>query len=899
MKKTTAIGIAILFIAALVPLLWFRQGYIISSGDEFPSFLNPQRSFNTGIYLWSSDYLGYATPNPAYALYQYSGIFLNNFGISVGSIQTFFQIFLFIFGAFSMYYFSKTVYPKLKLAAFVAGFFYMFNIFTLANRLDLTLIWTYAFLPLLLGLFVKIVNTSSERDNKTANKNIVYFALASVVALSVESPNTANLALNIFGLTILAIYYLIKFRRLLRPILVSFVKIAGLTIPINLWWLYTILNYYLFSPQSLNTSVNVVAWSWTHVRASFLNLFWLNGFWGWLPEYVPYINAYSNSILTVLVFVPFIIAASALFFKGEKSRFNAYILFSILILLFLAKGLHEPFGQLNLQIYQNIPFMNMFREPASRFTLLIVPFLALLIGYAAESIANIKIPRVHFRFNKILVVSLLLMTFAVAVYPLILNPLETKTQELPFSSYVQVPDYWYQASNWINSQHGDWKVLITPLDDFYQMPYTWGYYGSDSLTSELINKPIVSTANLNGYKINMDTASTLGQLNYAMLYNRPEKFKGLLDLLNVKFIMQRNDIEYNLTGRNIMSPAEMSAFLIQQPYIHLVQRFGQIDIYEYSDAKPFLYTISQSFQQPNFAIQGTSVLEKAWNFSLPGDIQAWQNSTTSNQWQSTYTIKQDADYLEAELWNSTYGWKTINSPLLPAQYGNAYQIQAEIKGENAYQVHVKITEYAANMSILNEALIANVNSGTFNWTQISFQFETTNPDTKFIQIQIWHGFKSPLNLPNILWIAKVKVFEIPLLIDKNDLDQLFVVSTENSSAIVLSYQIVNPTRIEAVINATHPFVLAVSESLDSSWVASFNGKQIKPISIYPGVNGFSINETGQFKVTIEYTPQHWFQYASIISVSATVTIVAFLLIITRDHIKGFIGNMISRKGAKY
>ena len=137
-----------------------------------------------------------------------------------------------------------------------------------------------------------------------------------------------------------------------------------MSIPINLWWIIPILNYYFLSSQTFNSTVSVGAWSWTHARASFLNLFWLNGFWGWLPEYVPYIDSYSNPVLIILVFVPFLVAASALLFKSEKSRFNAYIMGAILVLLFLAKGLHEPFGQLNLLIYQNISLMSMFREPA-------------------------------------------------------------------------------------------------------------------------------------------------------------------------------------------------------------------------------------------------------------------------------------------------------------------------------------------------------------------------------------------------------------------------------------------------------------------------------------------------------------------------------------------------------
>ena len=119
-------------------------------------------------------------------------------------------------GGFSMYYFSKTIYPKVKLAGFAAGFFYMFNFFALDNRQNIGFVWTYAFLPLLLALFVKIINATFQRDKKTANKNIIYFALVSVVAFSFASINPANLALMLFGITILVVYYLVKFRKQLR-----------------------------------------------------------------------------------------------------------------------------------------------------------------------------------------------------------------------------------------------------------------------------------------------------------------------------------------------------------------------------------------------------------------------------------------------------------------------------------------------------------------------------------------------------------------------------------------------------------------------------------------------------------------------------------------------------------
>ena len=34
-------------------------------------------------------------------------------------------------------------------------------------------------------------------------------------------------------------------------------------------------------------------------------------------------------------------------------------------------------------------------------------------------------------------------------------------------------------------------VLVLPPDDFYQMPYRWGYYGTDSFIPDLMNRPVL------------------------------------------------------------------------------------------------------------------------------------------------------------------------------------------------------------------------------------------------------------------------------------------------------------------------------------------------------------------------------------------------------------------------
>lgn len=891
MKK---IEILFLFLIGLVPFMWLRQEYIIARLDYFPFWLNPQKTLNTDVHLWALDNMGHADPGSAHIIYESFWLFLRSTELSVGLVQILFQVLFFMGAGFSMYYLSRTVYPKHNLSHIISSIFYMFNLFVLQSRLNLGFAWTYTFLPLLMALLIKILDAVQQQNSKATNKRIIYFAIASSIILSFASINPPNVIIILFILVVIILYYLFKQRKQPHSLLINIMKLAAISIPINLWWVIPVLNYYSWSPLILNPEISVIAWSWTHSRASFLNLIGLNGFWAWRPEYFPYYDSYSNPILIILTFVPFLLAAASLLFKSSKSCFNTYIMLFILTFIFLAKGLHEPFSQLNLLFYTYIPGMVMFREPTTKFTMALVPFLALLIGYAVHYIANMDIGKHKpSKLTRTVITTFFILSFVISAYPLVTNPIIAKTPQLPFSSYIKVPIYWHEATEWLNNQPGDYRILITPPDDFYMMPYTWGYYGTEQFLARYIQKPILVTY-YSTYRINPDTTATIEYLSKAIAYNKTAEFKALLDFLNIKYLLQRNDIQHNFTGRNIIPPNEMQTFLTQQPYIRLTKKFGQLDIYEYTDPKPYLYILNPVIlQQATIKIENIPILEHSWNFTNPADIQEWQNTTPPNQFGAVQTLTLDNGTLKAELWNSTWGWKTINSPLLPAQYGNGYQIQTDIKGENTREVNIKIAEYNKSKNIVTVTHTAYANDGTFNWTHTTFNYEPTNRNTEYLQIQIWHGHETNKPLPNVVWIDNIKINGYITILNTTDLDLIFQNTTQNQPAIILEYEKINPTKITAAINATQPFILAISEALDQSWTAYVNGKEIKPTSLYLGLKEFYINQTGLLEIAIEYVPQRWFFYGSIISLTTFLTITAYLTI-TYPKTKNIL-NKIKRK----
>jgi len=884
----------IIVLLGLTPLLWWRPGYIIAKGDSFPIWFRPDLTFHDDTYLWSTDYLGNPSILPAYIFYDLVWLFLSSLQLTTDLIQILLHVLSFMCSGLSMYYLSKTIYPRLRWGHVLSAVFYMFNIFVILIQLNLGFMFTYAFLPLLMGLLIRVIQIADSRNVKLAHKYTVYLSIVLAIELSLVSVNPANIALTLLVLSATACYFLVKASRV-RTVLASLGKTFLLCLVLNIWWMIPILNYYVLAGNSLNPSLNVSAWSWTHVRASLLNIFWLNGVWSWRPEYFPYYDSYSNPYLIIITFVPFLLAASALLFKTEFSQFNSYAMLIILIFIFLAKGTHQPLAEVNYMLYASLPFMSIFREAASKFTLAFMPFLALLVGYSADRILS-KIMNKARRKNAVGIFGplSLIIIFIISSYPLMTNPIETKTSQLPFSSYVKIPSYWFQAASWLNTQRGEFRVLVTPPNDFYQMPYNWGYYGQDGGILRLIQKPIISTDYLYSYSLNPNIVRVLQLLSDCIRYNKTEDFRNLLDLLAVKYILQRNDVLWNFDGRRIMSPSQMHAFFASQPYLRLVKTFGQLDIYEYTESKPYLYFVDFNHigNLTDIIVVNATVFSKEWKFTENVALKEWQDANPTYQFGAELGLTQDRGTLRVELCNTTREYKIVSSPLVPAVYGASYYIELDIAGQNTQSVHLNIAEYDSGKNLLRVNHIVEVDYVAFNMTNIALKFQPTTSDTKYIQLQVWHGHEMSKPLPKIICINSIKVYGYTW--------KTVRLETQPSNVTILDYKRETPTKIVMRINTTAPFILVVREALNRQWTLYADGRSYKPETVNMVSAAFVIDHTGIVNLQLVYEPQIWYYVGLAISFSTWISCLAFIAYWevkdSKNHIRArFIGRPAETK----
>ncbi|UCC58008.1 MAG: discoidin domain-containing protein [Candidatus Bathyarchaeum sp.] len=122
------------------------------------------------------------------------------------------------------------------------------------------------------------------------------------------------------------------------------------------------------------------------------------------------------------------------------------------------------------------------------------------------------------------------------------------------------------------------------------------------------------------------------------------------------------------------------------------------------------------------------------------------------------------------------------------------------------------------------------------------------------------------------------------------LDDLF----EAESGPNISYEMINAGKYEAhVEDSNEPFLLIFSESYHPMWKAYIDGEEISPIPVYSIVNGFYIDKTGDFNVTISFTGQTYADIGLKISMS-TLIIVGIILIIPSKKFKHW-GKYIKQK----
>lgn len=581
-----------------------KPGYYILGGDLYYP-LDPSIDVYRLPFTWDARYATGGTgearhiPSFVFSLFFF---FLNKLSVPLAVSQK-----IAIFGIFSltapaMYYLMLVIVrdlrgevkPKDRLAAFIAGFFYNFNLWNLFNLASpsVHLELSYLAAPLVLAFFLKGLRGSAP----------LYLSLIAVLyaAISPAASNPIYTLNTIWPVGFFVAFLLIRYvsahdkTALYRTVIFSLFALA-VFILVNLWWLLPMYDTLKASVSTIEKSGSIWGWlDWKSTRTSFFNIFKLTNHEAWNHSklgdlIIASANVYETNPVFILINFLFLSVAFLSLMSRKRNFYTFCFAAMMVVMVFMAKGAHDPIGFVNKFLHQKILVLTLYRS-VEWYTPMIVLSYAYLLGEGSVIAYGLMK-----RYGETAGRSFLSVFFACLI--LVNYPFWTgkvvhqgqKTGEIANPYFVKVPPWYFKAARWINSQPEDFRVVSAPsLAPYYHTD--WGFSGGE-LGVFLFNKPTIN--NIYGWDSVRDISAIIIDSINGRIKDQGFRLDRVLAILNIKYIALRNDVADWIEDRMIkIDTGPAASRLSSQEGISLDKTIGGMEFYKNDSFLPHIYAAS-------------------------------------------------------------------------------------------------------------------------------------------------------------------------------------------------------------------------------------------------------------------------------------------------------------------
>jgi O-antigen/teichoic acid export membrane protein len=351
------------------------------------------------------------------------------------------------------------------------------------------------------------------------------------------------------------------------------------------------------SAASTGRLADLSSWSWTEGRASLSNGFWLNTAWGWdHPEYYPFASAYSRQPLLFLKFVLPALAFLALLVPAAKSprapreglllRIAALGAAIALIVIVFCTGTNLP-GALVFDPLYHLPLGFLLREPDAHFLWTAALAYAVLVGvgvdYAARRLAGLRLRlrhRVRVAPRAALVAAGVGLAALSPGYPLLTGAVVSDSRPTLPPRHVTVPGYWNDMASFINGLRAPGDILVLPADHFYQVDYTWGFYGVDTFIPDLVARRVILPLPQGYIGARPQLLAAVNQVDDDIVAGDWRGLQSMSSALRTPFILVRGDVNPSfLSLSDVPEPASLAAALKHAAGVRLVKVSGPLQLF--------------------------------------------------------------------------------------------------------------------------------------------------------------------------------------------------------------------------------------------------------------------------------------------------------------------------------
>ena len=839
------------------------------------------------LFVWNTENAGYNVAYPAENLLRYSLFPFSFLGLSGLFVINLILFFTFTFGGYFMYLLLKNSFKLSYVPSIISGLFYVTTpvIFHKVAAGHIPYIVAYALSPIIMVFFIKYTTTHD-------TKNLIITSLLLSFA-------TIQIQFAVI-LVILFFFYAILIAKMkLKTLITTFFFIIFIVLLIHSFWLLPDLNSTSFSTtlQSASSINDLKTWGTSLTDAFRMMGYRSPHFETALSDY-SYKNVWDIVSFSLVIFV----FSSLLVTKSRIPLFFAAV--SVVTLIFTT--VTGPFAVVVYFLYSIFPIFNLFRE-VYHLAFLIGFSYSIMLAFFLQSICNSKRLKTYIKFLLILVIAGIVIFNDPFIY------------SGNFSGQVQSYQLNNQTLALINNylnQNGDYRVLYLPMIQPFKYD-NLTYYGVDPEIA-FSEKPTI------GNYINSNFLNTVALFSYM-----PSNLTNILDILSVKYIFVRNDLEsmlpsylsggqlsvdvnngsYDITP--IWTNGNLFKNILNQQNLNLLCSAENLSVFENNDFLPHIYPATVPIAMNGstddlFTLLLSSAISNLDNKAIflssqlnQGQWQFIQNNNNTSFAYEKITNVQSYDGSE-----KSFNWTTMQNGTIEMRYYLGWKSVIRTDGQENEDTlsfpSLNATPYtfpsfsASGWSAFNSTLIYIKTSE--EPLIIGQMLENGMPLSDIIGVwweNGWMGMGTrPIQYPIVIPPNQQAIIQCNHIVTGNVTFQSIDVTNLSSDQAKLAepptitFQEINPTKYEVEVeNATQPFFLVFSESYDKGWVASIDGQQIPDQYHFTAngyANGWYINKTGTYTITLEFWPQKLFYVGSAISI---VTLILCTLYVSKDKIK--------------
>lgn len=582
--KTFIFVCLVCLFSLLIVLASFK--WRLHAGGDHSSYINPNILWRVTKTTWDENTLfllggfSYGDISSASYLLPYK---LMAFLPNIWRQYIYFTLFFSLTFLVSYYYFKNYLF-KQKLPALISASFYLFNLHLFSTYVNIPNQYLIIVLPLLLMVCHSIIEGN-------VIKILIFSFISSlfIPGAFVNVPNGLPLLLMVLLYMIFLVIKENKYRQLSKVINKCLLAL-GMLVLLNSWWLLSMASSLFGNAMFGVIKERTVEFFPT---SSLTDAFRFLGGWSFNDYYSSTGAGIGRWMVQnpVFVFISYllIIISSCSFLFIKKQKEIAFFILLAFLGISLSKGNLNPWGNLYMYGWKNIPGMFSFRTPQSKFMIVYVFPITCLLGYFSVGISH------HFKklTAGIINYSILGLIVILAVPFIFGGFLNRVDGGFSRSFMIKVPDYLWEFQKNDSIDKYDYRFMIYPEANGGKA-YNWEA-GFNTVYSEM--SFFSKKANIQNNQYRYDKGDELAietykSINYSIQQSlgsqgdkiNISKWKPalLLGILNVKYFLQENDLDwrYRQDNRSINKPSEMKRmFEILEANNIVIKRaeFGKYD----------------------------------------------------------------------------------------------------------------------------------------------------------------------------------------------------------------------------------------------------------------------------------------------------------------------------------